>query len=138
MESSRLDSFSQHYDSPDDFPDDEAQENGSPSNAEPLVPPYWQHRRDESYTSIAINRPPPITLEDHTEEPSEQSRSLWAKGVIVDDYVTVSGNVAGVGDYVVWNCKVETLDVSSLFALVLGIASMEDALEYPSIRFTGC
>ena len=111
MESSRLESSSQHQ----DLFSGKVQDNGSPVNAEPLIPPYWQHRRDESYSSIGIVRRPQITLEDHTEEPSEQSKSLWAKGVTIDDYVTVSGNVVGVGDYVVWNCKVETLDVSSLF-----------------------
>ena len=82
------------------------------TTATALVPPYWQHRRHESYTSLEQKKPPPITLEDHIEEPSEESFSLWAKGVSVDSYVIVSGNLSGVGDYVVWNCKVETLDVS--------------------------
>lgn len=122
MESSRLESSSQHH----DLPDDNTHDDGSLIDVEPLIPPYWLHRRDESYSSIGIFRPPPITLEDHTEEPSEQSKSLWAKGVAIDDYVTVSGNLAGVGDYVVWNCKVETLDVSSLFLpLVFVAASLE-------------
>ena len=110
MDSSRLESSSPQR----DLPNGKAQDDGSPIDAEPLIPPYWQHRRDESYSSIGIVRPPPITLEDHTEEPSEQSKSLWAKGVSIEDYVTVSGNLPGVGDYVVWNCKVDTLDVSSL------------------------
>ena len=110
MESSRLESSPQHQ----ALSSARGHGNGSPLDPEPLIPPYWLHRRDESYSSIGIVRPPPITLEDHTEELSEQSKSLWAKGVTIDDYVTVSGNVAGVGDYVVWNCKVETLDVSSL------------------------
>lgn len=115
MESSRLGSSSPHQDSSDG----EAHDHPSPAELESPIPPYWLHRRDESYSSVGIVRPPPITLEDHTEEPSEQSKSLWAKGVTIDDYVTVSGNVPRVGDYVVWNCKVETLDVSSCFALVL-------------------
>jgi hypothetical protein len=34
---------------------------------------------------------------------------LWAKGVTIDEYVVVG---QGVGAYVVWNCTVETLDVS--------------------------
>lgn len=56
----------------------------------------------------------PITLEDHTDEGSEQCKALWAKHVTIDDYVIVSGNAPAVGAYVVWNCTVETLDVSDL------------------------
>ena len=95
--------------------DTKALERGSieDSTTTTLVPPYWQHRRHESYTSLEQKKPPPIILEDHIEEPSEDSFSLWAKGVAIDSYVIVSGNLSGVGDYVVWNCKVDTLDVSS-------------------------
>lgn len=77
-----------------------------------LVPPYWSHRRYESYSSAKNTKPAPITLEDHTEEPSEQSGAVWAKGVTIDDYVLVSGTVPNVGNFVVWNCKIDTLDVS--------------------------
>lgn len=84
-----------------------------------VVPPYWQrHERNgsrlSSYTSDAGAR---IVLEDHTDEGSEQCRVLWAKHVTIDDYVIVSGKAPGLGayspgQYVVWNCTVETLDVS--------------------------
>jgi hypothetical protein len=57
-------------------------------------------------------RPTPISLEDHTDDGSEQSKGLWAKSVTIDDYVVVSGTAPGLGAYVVWNCTVETLDVS--------------------------
>ena len=85
-----------------------------------VVPPYWQrHERNgsrlSSYTSDAGAR---IALEDHTDEGSEQCKVLWAKHVTIDDYVVVSGTAPGLGayapgQYVVWNCTVETLDVSS-------------------------
>jgi hypothetical protein len=84
-----------------------------------VVPPYWQrHERNgsrlSSYTSDAGAR---IVLEDHTDESSEQCKVLWAKHVTIDDYVVVSGTAPGLGayspgQYVVWNCTVETLDVS--------------------------
>ena len=79
-----------------------------------VVPPYWQqHRRHASYASVISNgKPPPISLEDHTEESEEVSSPLWAKVVSIESHVLVSGNVPGVGDYVVWICRVETLDVS--------------------------
>lgn len=84
-----------------------------------VVPPYWQrHERNgsrlSSYTSDAGAR---IVLEDHTDEGSEQCKVLWAKHVTIDDYLVVSGTAPGLGayspgQYVVWNCTVETLDVS--------------------------
>lgn len=77
-----------------------------------IIPPYWQHIRHTSYASILSNgRLPPITLEDHTDEPEGQTSPLWAKVVAIDSHVIVSGNVPGVGDYVVWICSVDTLDV---------------------------
>jgi hypothetical protein len=81
-----------------------------------VPPPYWQrHERHASYLSTysADNgRPTPIGLEDHTDEGSDHCKVLWAKGVTIDDYVVVSGTAPGLGSYVVWNCTVETLDVS--------------------------
>lgn len=88
--------------------------NASPS----LIPPYWSHQRYESYSSVQNAKPPPITLEDHTEEPSEHSGAVWAEGVTIDDHVLVSGTVPNVGNFVVWNCKIETLDVSLIYPLV--------------------
>jgi hypothetical protein len=74
----------------------------SKNNRNSVVPPYWQDN----------GRPTPISLEDHTDDGSEQCKALWAKGVTIDDYVVVSGTAPGLGAYVVWNCTVETLDVS--------------------------
>lgn len=77
-----------------------------------VVPPYWQHRRYESYTSANIVRPPAIILEDHTEDLEPNCWTpLWAKEVSLQDYVVVSGNIPSVGDYVVWICTIKTLDV---------------------------
>ncbi len=79
-----------------------------------LIPPYWSHRRYESYASIENTKPAPITLEDHTEGLGEHPGSCWAKGVSIDSYVIIDGTVPNVGRFVVWNCKIDTLDVSSL------------------------
>jgi hypothetical protein len=76
-----------------------------------VIPPYWSHHRNASRTSQVSLDQPAITLEDHTEDPnSETSRGLWAKSVTVDDYAVVQGKT-GVGAYVVWNCRIQTLDV---------------------------
>ncbi|KAL4923462.1 uncharacterized protein BDV17DRAFT_242906 [Aspergillus undulatus] len=76
-----------------------------------IVPPYWSHHRNASRTSqFSTDGGPPITLEDHTEDPnSETSRGLWAKSVTIDDHVVVQGKT-GIGAYVVWNCKIRTLE----------------------------
>lgn len=80
-----------------------------------VVPPWWQrHERNASRLSqSSLARSGEITLEDHTADPdSETSRGLWARSVSIDDHCVVQG-VTGVGAYVVWNCTVYTLDVSS-------------------------
>lgn len=86
------------------------------SRGNAIIPPYWHRRRGNSQASIRSDLHAPITLEDHTEEPSDQSEALWAKSVHIDDYVVVSGSRTGVGAYVVYNCTVEMLDVGILFA----------------------
>jgi hypothetical protein len=88
----------------------------SSANSRPIsgvVPPYWHcHDRNGSHASQSSLRG--ITLEDHTADPdSETSRGLWARSVSIDDYVVVRG-MTGVGSYVVWNCRIQTLDVSAL------------------------
>lgn len=77
-----------------------------------LVPPYWSHRRYESYASVENTKPPPITLEDHTEGPDDQADAVWAKGVVIEDSVLVQGTIPNIGKFTVWNCKVDTLNVS--------------------------
>ena len=80
----------------------------------PLIPPHWLHRRHESYASVIDNKPPPIILLDHTEPSSEHHGAVWAKAIYIEDYVIVSGSVPSVGSFVVWHCKIETLDGGSM------------------------
>lgn len=79
-----------------------------------IVPPHWSHRRHESYASYDDRNPksPPIVLEDNTGADSERSSSCWARCVSIDDFVVLSGSFPAVGTFVVWNCKVDTLEVS--------------------------
>lgn len=110
-----------------DYPPEEV---GPADSSLSLVPPYWSHRRYESYSSVKNSKPAPITLEDHTEEPSEQSGPAWAKGVTIDDYVLVSGTVPNVGKFVVWNCKIETLDVSPITLSCTGCPTAAHRVEF--------
>jgi hypothetical protein len=76
-------------------------------------PPYWTHQRSISRLSqISLDRPHPITLRDRTGSLSSTNGALWAKSISIENYVIVSGNLTGIGAYVVWTCKVQTLDVS--------------------------
>lgn len=87
----------------------------SPPTEQPAAlqsPPFWKtHGRSvsaASYQSTHLGRPPPIQLEDHSEETDDQARACWARHVTIDDYTVVSGPT-GIGAYVVWNCTVQTL-----------------------------
>lgn len=84
----------------------------------PLSPPYWQLRlRSHSSLSSTVAKQKrlsgTIRLEDHTEESSETYNSVWAKAVTIDDFTVVGAGVGpALGSYVVWNCTIETLNVS--------------------------
>ena len=103
----------------------------SPLPPQIITPPYWQHTRGQSYASVISNggKPSPIRLEDHTDESYNGDGGicspLWAKMVCIDDHVVVSGNVKGVGDYVVWICRVDTLDVRESFFISCLLLSVD-------------
>jgi hypothetical protein len=94
-------------------PEEDRDQVVSPSHS---IPPWSfatsKHARGNSVNSIDA-RPQGIVLEDHTETPTDSSFALWARNVNIDDYTVVSGSRTGVGAYVVWNCHVQTLEVSS-------------------------
>ena len=104
----------------------EGQQQDQDTSASVVAPIHWQHRRYESYASVGHTRPTPISLEDNTEEPPGVKSPLWAKAVEIDDHTVVSGSLRGVGDYVIWNCKINTLDVS--FKLLLYVLPTTSSL----------
>lgn len=81
-------------------------------------PPYWLRDRSTTQsTTLSLERPPPITLKDNTDEdddPAHAHQQLWARSITIDDYVIIKGSNAAIGAYVVWICKVETLDGSPM------------------------
>lgn len=84
-----------------------------------ISPPYWLRRRSGTQsTTLSLERPPPITLKDNTDnsidDPTRAHQQLWARSIAIDDYVIVKGNNVAIGAYVVWICKVETLDGSPM------------------------
>lgn len=93
--------------------DPDGQQHGPGQSLGTITPIHWQHRRYESYVSIGHSKPAPIALEDNTDGVPDVKSPLWAKAVAIDGFVLVSGSLRGVGDYTIWNCKIDTLDVSS-------------------------
>lgn len=78
------------------------------------APPYWARKRSATHSTVASDRAPAITLKDNTDEPQSSHNQLWARSITVADHVVVQGNSLGIGAYVVWICKVDTLDGSSM------------------------
>jgi len=95
------------------------------NNEEPLSPPYWQTRLQHNSTlgePATVQKPNSgtIRLEDHTEETADNFKALWAKSVRIDDFTLVGqGTAPAIGSYVVWQCTVETLNVSAYCDIVI-------------------
>lgn len=94
--------------------DAQSNENTSKRLSYQIAPPYWLRNRSTTHSTIASLEVPAITLKDNTEESVHAHNQLWAKSIKVDDFVVVQGNSIGIGAYVVWICKVETLDGSPM------------------------
>lgn len=78
-------------------------------------PPYWVQSHSRSISNISVESivPGAIVLQDNTEGVNDKSRACWARGVHIDDYVVVNGNLTGLGAFVVWNITIETMNASS-------------------------
>lgn len=91
----------------------------SPSDSATLSPVYWPtetsngpgRQRAESGSS---SQGPQIRLLDHTDEDSEQFRACWARSAHVPNWVIVgaTSGLRSIGSYVVFNCVIETVNVS--------------------------
>ncbi|ATZ50377.1 hypothetical protein BCIN_05g07320 [Botrytis cinerea B05.10] len=124
---------------PNSDPDENESPIASPSIASPsstISPPYWQqsHTRSISHVSIDSIHPSGITLQDNTADGDEDDANIngrgkneacWARSVVIEDYVVVNGSGiggiggiagkglgigGGIGAFVVWNVKVDTLE----------------------------
>lgn len=93
----------------------QAEENHSKRHSYLAAPPYWLRKRSTTHSTIgSLEGSPPITLKDNTEEIPKAHNQLWARSITIDDYVIIQGNSVGIGAYVVWICRVETLDGSPM------------------------
>jgi hypothetical protein len=95
-----------------------------------LQPHNHGHARAVSSSSVESVLPPgAITLQDNEREDDDENehtgrrsnsselygrdrnRACWARSVQVTDYVLVNGSTTNIGAFVVWNIRVETLNV---------------------------
>lgn len=90
------------------------------SNTSVTSPPYWHNmpsrRRAASTQSSDSGRPSgAIQLLDNEadEEEEDRNNACWAKSVEIVDYTIVNGGATSIGAFVVWNVRVETLQVSN-------------------------
>jgi hypothetical protein len=79
-----------------------------------------------SVESMAAGR---ITLQDNENNSiDDRNNACWAQSVEVTDYVLVNGSATNIGAFVVWNIRVQTLNVSR--------TTVEDA-EHKSVHQRG-
>ncbi len=87
-------------------------------------------RAVSSASAESVLPPGAITLQDNERDDEDEStgrrsnsselygrdrnRACWARSVHVTDYVLVNGSTTNIGAFIVWNIKVETLNVGSL------------------------
>ena len=74
--------------------------------------PISRRQRGASVDSIPHGG---ITLQDneHDDLLDDRNRGCWAQSVEVSDYVVVNGSATNIGAFVVWNIRVQTLNVGS-------------------------
>lgn len=83
-------------------------------------PPYWAHgnghRRNISSLSAESLLPiGAITMRDNEASGrDERNKACWAKSVEISNHVVVNGSATNIGAFVVWNIRVETLQVCRL------------------------
>lgn len=82
-------------------------------------PPYWLntrggHQRTISNMSTESVLPAgAITLRDNeASDYDDRNSACWAKSVEIVNYTIVNGSATNIGAFVVWNIRVETLNVS--------------------------
>jgi hypothetical protein len=87
------------------------------SNSSVTAPPYWMHgnthqRNISNVSTESILPAGAITLQDNeTSEHNDRNNACWARSVEIVDYTVVNGGATSVGAFVVWNVRVETLNV---------------------------
>ncbi|CAM1504674.1 Fc.00g022650.m01.CDS01 [Cosmosporella sp. VM-42] len=88
----------------------------SPSSI--TTPPYWTSGHQRSTSNMSAESVLPagaITLRDNeTNEHNDRNNACWAKSVVIADCTIVNGSATNIGAFVVWNIRVETLNVGTL------------------------
>ena len=107
-----------HSNQPSDGEDDSHPATSSTTSPVSVAsPPYWRsahsHQRGPSTMSAdSITPSGAITLRDNeASEDDGRNRACWARSVEIRDHTVVNGSATNIGAFVVWNIRVETLNV---------------------------
>lgn len=101
--------------------DDENLASSTLSSSSITAPPYWLHAannlpRRRGISSVSSESIPAgaITLRDNeVESQNDRNSACWARSVEILDHTAVNGSATNIGAFVVWNVRVETLNVRS-------------------------
>ena len=105
-------------DSEDDHTGDTEATGSAVSSPPPAsLPPYWlvQHPQSATGTSAESTlESGGITMRDNeSEDWGGRNSACWARSVEIPDYVVVNGSATNIGAFVVFNVRVETMNVSA-------------------------
>jgi len=120
---------------------DDGSDSGTVTSPSVASPPYWSaqasgpkghHRALSNMSAESVLPPGAITLQDNEYDDGpdgsnvhgrDRNRACWARSVQVKDYVLVNGSTTNLGAFVVWNIRVETLNVRYSFPLASPVRS---------------
>lgn len=99
--------------------DDEPMASSAFSSSSISAPPYWLNAtnnlprmRGESSASTDSTPSGGIMLRDNeTDSQDDRNSACWARGVEILDHTIVNGSATNIGAFVVWNVRVEALNV---------------------------
>lgn len=102
-------------DSEDDRTQDTAAAGSAVTSPPPTSsPPYWmvQHTDNATGASESSFEPRGIIMRDNeSEDWGGRNSACWARSVEIPDYVVVNGSATNIGAFVVFNVRVETINV---------------------------
>lgn len=69
-----------------------------------------------------------ITLRDNeSNEYNDRNNACWAKSVVISDCTIVNGSTTNIGAFVVWNIRVETLNVGTPWDDLEDVVALSDS-----------
>jgi hypothetical protein len=113
-------------DAPQQAHDSEDDDGVTASSSSPVVspasttsPPYWLNHNQQTYSTLGEGSTESggITMMDNEVDDEDgnnpRGSACWARAVEIPDYVVVNGSATNIGAFVVFNVRVQTMNVSA-------------------------